>query len=230
MRYSIILATLVKEPQHIEMTEKCIDMIGAFSDDYELIIVDDGSPQDTRFLKDAADTYIRHKEMGRGCAVSWNDGLRIARGDFLVVISDDITVRSGWLEVMERGFTRFPRSLASMPAVENMPVGKEPEEKRVWVPASCFMLKRETIERVGFFDEQFRPFNYEDVDYWTRVSQAGGTIARDYSVQVGHGEGKVIHTIDGHEQIDKENRERYLRKWGFDPIPILYGDGKFPWE
>lgn len=230
MKYSIILATLVKEKQHVEMTKLCVEMIKAFSSDYELIIVDDGSPQDTRFLKEAADTYIRHKETGRGCAVSWNDGLRVARGEYLVVISDDVTVRSGWLECMRNGFTRFPRALASMPAVENMPVGTEPEESRVWVPASCFMLKRATLEIVGFFDEQFHPFNYEDVDYWTRVSQAGGTIARDYSVQVGHGEGKVIHTVENHGEIDKINREKYLKKWGFDPIPILYGPNRFPWE
>lgn len=230
MTYSIVLATLVKEPQHVEMVDLCVSLIKTFSKDYELIIVDDGSPQDTTLLRENADTYIRHKEMGRGCAVSWNDGLKVARGEYLVVISDDVTVRRGWLECMKGGFDRFPRALASMCAVENMPVGQEPEEKRIWVPASCFMLKRETLERVGYFDEQFRPFNYEDVDYWTRVSQLGGTIARDYSVQVGHGEGKVIHTVENHEGIDQINRQRYLEKWGFDPIPILYGDGKFPWE
>lgn len=230
MEYSIILATLVKEPQHVAMVDLCIAMIKTFSKDYELIIVDDGSPQDTTVLKENADTYIRHKQMGRGCAVGWNDGLRIARGEYLVVISDDVTVRAGWLESMKGALNRFPKALASMPAVENMPISTGIIESRVWVPGSIFMLPRKTLEIVGFFDEQFAPFNYEDVDYWTRVSQMGGTIARDFTMQVGHGEGKVIHTIENHQELDQANRKRYLDKWGFDPIPILYGDAKFPWE
>lgn len=230
MEFSIILATYVKNPEHVEMTQKCIDLIKTYSKDYELIIVDDCSPQDTTFLKESADVYIRHEGGNKGCAVGWNDGLRVATGKYLVVISDDVTVRAGWLECMKSALEKFPKSLASMPAVENMPAGKEPEENRVWVPASCFMLRRECLDIVGYFDEQFHPFNYEDVDYWTRISQSGHTIARDYSVQVGHKEGQVIHSIDGNDAIDKQNRSKYLKKWGFDPIPILYGGQLFPWE
>lgn len=230
-KYSIILATLVRKPSHIPMVEKCIELIKTYSNDYELIIVDDCSPLHAEFLKEQADTYIRHEGGNKGCAVSWNDGLKAAKGEYLVVISDDVYVNKGWLECMENALTLFPNALASMPAVEHMPMGSQPEECRTWIPACCFMLTPKTLEVVGYFDENFHPFNYEDVDYWTRVFESGHTIARDYSVQVRHLEGQVIHSIEDNGEVDAKNRKKYLEKWGFDPIPILYhGTAKFPWE
>jgi GT2 family glycosyltransferase len=132
---------------------------------------------------------------------------------------------------MEGALQQFPNAYASMPAVSNMPAGTKPAEIRTWIPACCFMLKRECLNDVGYFDERFFPYNYEDVDYWTRVFKSGHTIAADYSVQVQHLEGQVIHSFEENSKVDQKNRERYLKKWGFDPIPILYnGTAKFPWE
>jgi GT2 family glycosyltransferase len=231
VKYSVILATLVRKPHHVEMVEKCISLIKAFSKDYELIIVDDCSPLHAKYLKKQADVYIRHEGGNRGCAVSWNDGIKKAKGEYLVIISDDVFVTHGWLECMVNALKLFPKAYASMPAVSNMPAGLEPEEIRTWIPACCFMLTRECIKDIGLFDERFHPFNYEDVDYWTRLLKSGHTIARDYSVEVRHEEGQVIHSFDDNGSVDQKNRERYLEKWGFDPIPVLYhGTAKFPWE
>lgn len=230
-KYSIILATLVRKKHHIPMVEKCIEHIKTYSKDYELIIVDDHSTYHSEYLKKVADIYIRHEDVNKGCAVSWNDGLRAATGDHLVVISDDVFVNEGWLECMKNALDLFPNSLASMPAVTHMPSGLKPEEIREWIPACCFMITPRTIDTVGYFDERFHPYNYEDVDYWTRIFQSGHTISRDYSVQVKHEEGQVIHSFKDNGVVDKKNRKRYLDKWGFDPIPILYhGTEKFPWE
>jgi GT2 family glycosyltransferase len=230
-KYSIILATLVRKKRHVKMVEKCIDHIKTFSKDYELIIVDDCSPLHAEYLKEQADTYIRHEGGNKGCAVGWNDGLRVATGEYLVIISDDVFVSEGWLECMENALNLFPNALASMPRVANMPAGLKPEECRTWIPASCFMLRKECLDIVGYFDEQFHPYNYEDVDYWTRIYQAKRTVARDYSVSVQHLEGQVIHSFEESDVVDKKNRNKYLAKWGFDPIPILYhGTAKFPWE
>jgi len=231
MKYSIILATLVRKKRHIKMVEKCIDLIKVFSDDYELIIVDDCSIYHQNYLREEADLYIRHDDGNKGCAVSWNDGLRAAQGQYLVVLSDDVFVRQGWLECMENALELFPKALASMPAVSHMRSGVKPEEITTWIPACCFMLTPKTLKKIGYFDERFHPFNYEDVDYWTRIFKAGHTIARDYSVQVKHDEGQVIHSFNNNSEVDAKNRQRYLDKWGFDPIPILYhGTEKFPWD
>lgn len=231
MKHSIILATLIRKPKHKPMILRCLDSIKEHSKDYELIISDDGSPLDTQFLVPWANTYIRRDTNG-GCAVGWNQGLKLAKGDYLTVISDDVVVKEGWLEAMVEALDKFPNALVSAPAVENMPqIGGGITEEKRWFPGCCFMLRRSCLDIVGYFDEQFAPFNYEDVDYWTRVSKSGHTTARNYGVKVLHEEGQVIHSFENNGMVDSQNRQKYIKKWGFDPIPILYdGNEKFPWE
>lgn len=231
---SIVLATLVRKPMHKPMVLECLESIKKWSKDYEIIISDDGSPLDTQFLIPFANTYIRREKAG-GCAVGWNQGLRLAKGEYIVVISDDVVVKEGWLEAMRAALDKFPNALVSAPAVQHMPRvndgGDGIVEERHWFPGSCFMMRRQCLDIVGYFDEQFAPFNYEDVDYWTRVAQSGHTVCRNYNVTVDHKEGQVIHSIEDNGSVDSQNRQKYLKKWGFDPIPVLYdGGGKFPWE
>lgn len=226
--HSVVMPCLYRKTEHLETITRCIDSVRAFSENIELIIVDDGSPLDTTFLKDAADVYIRASKP-RGIAFGWNDGMRIARGEYITVINDDITARPLWLESMRIPFSMHDICVTA-PGVEKLPPGKGIVENRVWFPGSCFTLTKKTIEAVGYFDEQFAPFNYEDVDYWTRVYKAGGKLFRNYSVEVGHAEGQVIHNIDNSNDVNSENRQKYLNKWGFDPIPIFYQGGKLPWE
>lgn len=229
MKFSIVMPCLFRRKEHKNTVLDCIDSVRKHSSDYEFIIVDDGSPLDTKFLKDNADNYIRH-DKPMGIAYGWNDGIGVAKGDYIVIINDDIVVRPGWLEAMEKCF-EIENCGVSGCSVEHLPNGMGIEECRTWFPGSCFMLSRNTIDKVGLFDEQFVPYNYEDIDYWTRVYKAGFKLIRNYAVQVQHKEGQVIHSFDNNGIADSLNRQRYIKKWGFDPIPILYhGTAKFPWE
>jgi glycosyltransferase involved in cell wall biosynthesis len=226
MKHSIVMPCLFRREEHLETVERCINTVKAFSSDYELIIIDDGSPLNTDFLKEAADVYIRASKP-RGIAFGWNDGIRISRGEYITVINDDITACPNWLESMEVCLSGIS---VSAPGIEKLPAGQGIIENRVWFPGSCFMLNRETVKIVGYFDEQFAPFNYEDVDYWTRVYKSGGKLYRNYCIEVGHAEGQVIHNIENSTVVDSENRQKYLKKWGFDPIPVFYQGEKLPWE
>lgn len=231
--YSIILATLLRKEEHRQVIQECLDSVKAHTDwdKTELIISDDGSPLDTTFLREAAHTYVR-RDHAQGCAVGWNQGLKLAKGKYYIILSDDVVVVPGWIECMQKGLDSVPHSIVSAPSVQHMPnQGGEPKAMRRWFPASCFMLKKEAIKKVGYFDEQFAPFNYEDVDYWTRVCKAGYEMARCFDVEVKHREGDVIHNIENNGDVDSANRDRYFAKWGFNPIPILYdGSIGFPWE
>lgn len=72
-----------------------------------------------------------------------------------------------------------------------------------WLPCrmngAAFMLRRDTIERVGLFDEGFGwPGCYEDMDYWMRLlqeygSEAVGTCAR---VFIHHWRGATMTFLD----------------------------------
>lgn len=218
----------MRKEGHKRIVDNCIGSIKAHSSDYEFIIINDGSPL-TYMGFDTADTLITHKK-SKGIATSWNDGLKVARGKYLVVINDDITVRPGWLEAMVEALKEVSGSLASSISVEHLPVESGITDTRTWFPGSCFMLTRTCIKKVGYFDERFSPFYFEDVDYWTRLHKVG-KVARNYKVGIKHEESDVLHKFKENGEINKKNRDLYLEKWGFDPIPVLYhGTEKFPWE
>lgn len=232
-KYSVVMPVLLSRQEHKSILEDCIASVKDNSKNYEFIIVDDGSPLLTGFLKEIADLYIRHNPKNWGIAPSWSDGMKVARGEFIVIINDDIRVKEGWLEGLEEAL-EIPKAGVAGPAVEHIlhpPSGVE--EKIEWFPGYCFMLRRETIETLkraeygttepypGYFDENFVPFNGEDCDYWERLGKIGFTLVRNWGVEIWHAEGDTIHHMD-YDKRSQEAIEQFKRKHGFDPRDKYY--------
>lgn len=222
--YSIVVLVCHREPEIVETAKNCIASIKNLSHDYELIVVDNGSTLDTSWIE--ADTIVRF-DTNRGIAHAWNTGMRLARADNVVVCNDDIIVCEGWLEKMRKALD-IPRSGASNLHIEHLPGGQGVVENYKWFSGACFMLPKTTIEKIGYFDEQFYPSNFEDVDYWTRLKGYGLTMVVDYSATIQHKEGQTIHKNKEMNEKFMSNKQRYLDKWGFDPIPVFYHDQR--WE
>jgi GT2 family glycosyltransferase len=226
MKYSIIIPVYCNKEDHIQVVKNTVDSIRANSEDYELIIIDDYGEYNAAFAN--ADVLIQ-QEKNSGIAPAWNAGLKAAKGEFLVVVNDDITVQKGWLDKLRQALEFDDTYMVSAPGVEGKINGTGIEENRFWFPGYCFMLTRKTLETIGYFDEQFTPFNYEDTDYWTRVFMAGGKLVRNYSATIQHLEGSVLHTLK-YEEVSENNKKKFIDKWGFDPIPVFYYGAPGPWE
>jgi len=53
-------------------------------------------------------------------------------------------------------------------------IGARPKLKETeWISGCAMLIKREVIEKVGYFDEVYSPAYGEDIDYSMRVRQAG---------------------------------------------------------
>lgn len=231
MKYSIVIPTLTNTLDHANILYKCIETIrenSGDSKDYELIIVNDGSPLNIEPTTFNADMYIRRRE-NKGIATSWNDGIKIARGEYIAIVNDDITVQKGWLEALSNALDFDEDYFVSAPAVQGQTYGIGIEENHDWFPGYCFMLKRETIDTMGLFDEQFTPFNYEDTDYWTRVLKSGKKLVRNYTTEITHIGGDVLHKLK-YDEVSTINKEKFVKKHGFDPIPVFYEGAPLPWE
>jgi len=216
--HSVVCPIYARKGEVRRLAHVCIDSVEQNSDDYELIIVNDGSPLYVGDLLNRADISITHRK-NKGVAPSWNDGIKIARGEYIAVINSDIEVPPNWLEGLREKLNGGVGMVA--PAVEHLP--NDPQQPvHQWFPGSCFMLNRETIKKVGYFDEDFAPFYFEDTDYLTRILKAGLKLARNYDIFVKHAEGATVKDLARDEYYQK-NLERFIRKHGFDPIPIFCG-------
>jgi glycosyltransferase involved in cell wall biosynthesis len=163
---------------------------------YEIIVVNDGSP-DTEDLERVLDPYrsrIRYiVQDNRGQAGARNTGIRESRGTFVAFLDQDdqwepefLSFQTGTLQTDPgldvhycdvRIFGDSPRSGRS--AMEFTPSNGDATfhaliRKDCTVLNCAALSRKETVVRVGMFDESFR--YGEDIGLWLRIVRQGGRI------------------------------------------------------
>lgn len=173
-KFSIVIPVYLRESEHKAVVEDCIDSFcqNYKEEDVELIIVDDGSPLPSGFLKDRAGTYVR--QSNQGISRAWNVGKWLAKGEYVLIANDDIRIAPGLLETLCKGFddekTGVVAPQSGGPNVEPCTVSGPFFENHKFYPGYCFMLKRDRF--FEDFDEQFKT-NCGDTDYWLGVIKKG---------------------------------------------------------
>jgi hypothetical protein len=92
---------------------------------------------------------------------------------------------------------------------------------------SVFMLRRDIWEKVGPFDEEFKPAYFEDNDYARRMELAGIPRYVDSRIQFDHVVSATFKqlsgaALDAHHINFRKNRDYYIRKWGGLPGKETY--------
>lgn len=188
-KVSIIIPTF-KRTGYLEKTLRSIE--AQTFDDFEVIVIDDGTPTDDNFLlcqKFEKVTYIKIPNSG-GPAKPRNEGIRIAKGDFFAFVDDDDIWLPEKLEtqiaILEKN-TEFGLVHGCCEVIDEngTPQGRivgrpgTPEVKHgdvsmrmmgnwtVMMPTS--FVRKEVVDTVGFFNEKM-PAAGEDMEFWVRCS------------------------------------------------------------
>lgn len=151
----------------------------------EVVVVDDGSTDDTAAVCRAFGTvrYVR-RENG-GLSAARNTGLAATTGEWFLSLDADDTLYPQALEVLSErakasdagvvyGFVLQRRETALETRLHSLPyaVGPPPAPARAafwWTPVSTLgsaLIRRSLNDTVGGFDESFR--QVEDAEYWLR--------------------------------------------------------------
>ena len=158
-------------------------------DDLELIVVDDGSTDNTRELvgriRDRRFRYLYQEH--RGTSAARNAGIRNARGNYVAWLDSDdlwlpdmlaveVPVLDGRPEIglvyaQGQGMDKDGKLLA---VTRGMPERYPGDSFRSMLWGDCtyhdtVVLRRSCFDRVGLFDESFRTI--EDWDMWLRVAR-----------------------------------------------------------
>lgn len=113
VKISVIIPTYNRKERLI----KCLSVLlkqNYPKEDYEIIIVDDGSTDGTKeaiaALKDVSIKYYQQKNKGPGAAI--NTGANIAEGGILAFTEDDCIVGEDWLKNVMVLFKNYPNAAA----------------------------------------------------------------------------------------------------------------------
>ncbi len=163
--------------------------------DYEVIVINDGSP-DVAELEQVLEAYcdriVYVKQENRGLSGARNTGLRLARAPFIALLDSDDAWLPNYLVVQMEIIKNDPtidvvygnailfgnKVYAGRKWMDMFPSEGEVTFERL-VLQQCNVLisvtaRRETMLRVGLFDESLR--SSEDFDMWLRIIKKGGRI------------------------------------------------------
>lgn len=177
MKFSVILTTF----NRVETLPRAIkDVLAQEGVDFELVIVDDGSTDDTRsYLDSISDSrvVVVHRENG-GPSAARNSGIAVASGDWIVILDDDDHPLPGWL--LE--FARLTDERAGVVCcsaefytregefdvfVPPWPLGPMFDHQVANTLAGAYAVRAEVIRLIGGFDE--RMTSSEQTEMWMRL-------------------------------------------------------------
>lgn len=181
MKYSILVPSYDPKLEKRQMFLELMDSIEEHSRgrDYELIIRKNGP------------SYVE----------SHNDALKTARGDWLVVLNDDVRIED-------------PEWLEKMTEVDEFNSWRYGDfEGENWPDFACWSMSRQTFEKIGLMDEAYKDgYNYEDTDYCFRIRELGIPF-HNSNVRLHHHISGTFKRYYDPKQIIK-NEMIFREKWG----------------
>jgi GT2 family glycosyltransferase len=178
MKFTVVIATYNRAADLRDTLASlaCLPPAG----DWEVIVVDNNSPDDTRHVVETAAEsfpaplrYAFEREQGRSPAL--NAGIQLARGDIIVTTDDDVRVEADWLDRAAAGLERLQcdyvggrvipiwgaprppwlpnRGGQQWAVIALLDYGPEPIEFGSQVPLGVNMaFRRDAFTRAGLFD------------------------------------------------------------------------------
>ena len=224
----------------LALTRACLASLRATvpaSVTHEIILIDNSSTDETReFLQELAPPHVvLLNDRNLGYAAANNRAARVAQGDFLALLNNDLVLEPHWLEPMLAAFASHPRAgvvgniqlHATSGAVDHAGVvfcdGGYPVHHRgdlaelqaaggitefPAVTAACCLVRREWFLRASGFDEGYHN-GFEDTDLCLRAREDGFiNLVATHSVIRHH-----ISSSAGRGAYEYRNARRFLARW-----------------
>jgi len=170
------------------------------ADRYEIVIVSDGSTDGTDDeyaapLTLPATRLVRQEKRGFGLAAARNLGLRHAQGRLVMFFDDDMVADEQMVATHVEAHTQFDEHVAVRGCVKPAPdlpdtpfchivigdicnVYEDGAEQARFISFETALswqtsFKRSELERLGGYDEEFRMYGWEDIEFAYRTMQQG---------------------------------------------------------
>lgn len=171
--------------------------------DYEVIVVDDGSTDNTAVIAREYDCRVIRTE-NRGLSNARNTGWQAGTGEFVAYIDDDAYPDPHWLKYLVASFLKAINATRAAIGGPNIPppddgpiaecVARSPggpthvllsDHEAEHIPGCNMAFRRSCLKAIGGFDPQFRVAG-DDVDVCWRLQQRGWSLGFSSPAVVWH--------------------------------------------
>jgi GT2 family glycosyltransferase/tetratricopeptide (TPR) repeat protein len=232
----------------LEYTRLCLESVLRHTRaPYELLLVDNGSTDATpaylaevRARPGPERVVVVRNESNRGYPAGVNQGLAAARGEYLVLLNNDVVVTPHWLDGLvraaladwpgvglagavtnyagspqqvEAGYTDLSGLDAFAAARRVACDGPGVEAERL--TGFCLLVRRAVFEAIGNLDERFGLGFFDDDDLCRRARAAGFGLVMAADVYVHHFGSRTFRSlgVDAGAQL-RQNLALFAEKWG----------------
>jgi GT2 family glycosyltransferase len=158
----------------------------------------------------------RNKE-NQGFLLSANRGLKSAKGDVVILISNDVRVQCNLVQLIyeiyksERGLYDpvVGGRLLDFDTGWNVFGGKIYSYLEGWLLAAT----SKQWKNLEYFDESFAPSDYEDVDFSTKAKEYGYDLKPLNDDRISHTGGQTYKYDETRRERTERNREIFRKKW-----------------
>lgn len=240
------VSVVVVTYNNLDLNKACLESLARNNcyDNVEIIVVDnastDGTPEMLQDWADGARRRVILNEDNKGFAAANNQGLRAARGDYLVMLNNDTYVTPGWIRSL-MNHLRLDSTIGVIGPVTNnignearIDIKYESMDEMMTMAARytrrnlgklftlrtaaffCVMLPRAVYEKVGPLDEAFGVGWFEDDDYCRRVEIEGWRVVCAEDVFIHHHHSATFDKLKHAEReaLFAKNKAIYEEKWG----------------
>lgn len=227
-----------KEPLEVALLhlEKAVD-----PNTTELIVIDNASIDDTfDYLEQLQQenflniTVITHSS-NEGFAKSVNRGIDSAKGEFVLIMHNDVQVSKNSVDLLKRGFKKSNKAALTAPVLNTTKIEAQRKELSVdepWliterVDSCCFMIRKDLPVR---FDEEYQLCYFEMDDFCRQITESEMEMVVVRNSVVEHQRGTTIKLmgLELNPELKWMNRERFFKKWGSDRPIELPNQGTHP--
>jgi GT2 family glycosyltransferase len=213
-----------RRPDVLQPTLRALLAVDYPPDRCEVIVVDDGSGDRTgsvvaELQKTTRSSLVYASQPNSGASTARNHGARLATGEILIFVDDDIvvepshvhdhlTTRTAHGDALVNGHWEFPTDFADVLAAS--PFGRFRLEVERWVKdripkthlddgcespsavTACNLgIRRELFWELGGFDETFPYAGYEDQEFSYRAVEAGCLLVYDQRIRLLHNDQRL---------------------------------------
>jgi GT2 family glycosyltransferase len=200
MDLSVIVSTYKRPDRACRTVRQAQAALTAVRGSTEVVVVDDG-PEEP-FVDNDGDTIVFRHHRNLGVSAARNSGARVATGEWLLFVDDDMDLNGPALATLYRARHEnhcvvpvirddrghLQNAVTSTWTRLDLKAGfsQEPLAEVAYPMGGCFLLHRDLFERAGGFDERIRPSYCEDDAFGADLHAVGAPVLMVADASVGH--------------------------------------------